>query len=137
MAVYGWTRSPEIEYYIVENYGSYNPISSGTKKGTVTSDGSTYDIAVATRSNAPSISGTSTFQQFWSVRTSKRSSGTVTTSNHFEAWKKAGLQLGSFDLQIFAVEGYHSSGSATVTVGGSSASGYGGGNTTTAPASQG
>ncbi|KAF7196311.1 Endo-1,4-beta-xylanase B [Pseudocercospora fuligena] len=116
LTAYGWTRSPLIEYYVVESYGTYNPGSGGTKVGSVNSDDGTYDIYTATRTNAPSIDGTQTFTQYWSVRTSKRTSGTVTMANHFDAWAGLGLDLGTHDYQIFAVEGYQSSGSATVTV---------------------
>ncbi|KAK6952103.1 hypothetical protein Daesc_006634 [Daldinia eschscholtzii] len=94
LAVYGWTQNPLVEYYVVENYGTYNPASQAQKKGSVTTDGGTYDI----------------------YRTQKRTGGTVTTGNHFAAWEKAGLKLGTHNYMIVATEGYFSSGSATITV---------------------
>ena len=108
--------NPLVEYYITEDFGTYNPSTGLTLKGTVTSDGSIYDIYEGSRTNAPSIQGTATFNQYWSIRRNHRTSGTVTTANHFNAWAKLGLKMGTFNYQIVATDGYESSGTSDVKV---------------------
>lgn len=136
LCVYGWTVDPLVEYYIVESWGSWRPPGAGPM-GTVAVDGSTYDLYKTTRVSQPSIKGAATFDQYWSVRTSKRTSGTVSVSRHFDAWESRGLLLGKMHEVALTVEGYQSSGSAdvysnTIRIGGeapsSSSAGAGTGN---------
>ncbi len=114
LCIYGWTVDPLVEYYIVDSWGSWRP-PGASSLGTITVDGGTYEIYQTTRYNQPSIRGTQTFQQYWSVRTSKRTSGTISVSQHFNAWESRGLRMGKMYECSLTVEGYQSSGSANVT----------------------
>jgi len=120
LSVYGWSENPLVEYYINEfnNNGQFDITFEATEKGTVTSDGSEYTIFTHEQVNQPSIQGTATFNQFISVRQSGRTSGTVTVANHFNAWASLGMELGTLNYQIVAVESLSGSGQATITVSG-------------------
>ncbi|KAL7920752.1 glycoside hydrolase family 11 protein [Trichoderma austrokoningii] len=114
LSVYGWTTNPLVEYYVMET--NIGISTGGSQKGTLTSDGGTYAIWENQRVNEPSIVGTATFNQYISIRSSARSSGTVTIQNHFDAWAKAGLNLGTMNFQVIAVESWSGSGSASQQV---------------------
>ena len=124
MCVYGWTRNPLMEYYIVEGWGDWRPPGNdGENKGTVTLNGNTYDIRKTMRYNQPSLDGTSTFPQYWSVRQQSGSAnnqtnymkGTIDVSKHFDAWAQSGLDMSGTLYEVsLNIEGYRSNGSANV-----------------------
>lgn len=105
-------RTPRGETYILENYGGYNPgRSGGQHKGTLTSDGGTYDIYSVNRGN--------NYMQWWSIRQQKRSSGIVTTKNHYDKYNALGMKFDpakDANYQIVSTEGYQSTGSSDITV---------------------
>lgn len=113
LTVYGWMLDPRIEYYIVENHGTYDPNVAIENLGTTTCDGSEYDIGIVVRIS-PGLDPR--LYQYWSIRREKRSEGVVTTGCHFDAWRDAGLEFGRHHFQIVATEGYFSSGFAEITV---------------------
>ena len=113
LCVYGWTREPLIEYYVVQSWGNWRPPGSEAI-ATVEIGDSTYDVYVTERVNQPSIDGTATFKQYWSVRKGKRTEDTVVLSEHFAAWEELGLELGKLYEVALTVEGYQSSGTAKV-----------------------
>ena len=115
ISIYGWTTSPLVEYYICE-FGS---VVNGTFKGSVSSDGHSYNTYEHQQVNQPSIQGTATFEQYldnWGGA-SIGNNGTVTTSNHLNHWKTLGMNMGNFNYQILGTEAYSGrSGEVNATV---------------------
>lgn len=99
IGIYGWTNSPQIEYYIVDD--SFTPNGGGmfwgaNNKATYQMDGATYTLKIGQRNNAPSITGTSTFQQIFAARGEFRECGHISVSDHFKEWEKNGVLMGGF-----------------------------------------
>lgn len=115
VGIYGWSVSPLVEFYIVEEWIGWNPGSNATKKSTWTVDGGTYDIYTHTQTNQPSIQGTATFQQFFSVRQSARQCGHISISEHFKAWANQGMTLGKMFEAKILVEAMGGSGTIDFT----------------------
>jgi len=85
--------------------------------GSFYTDGSNYNIFRSYRYNAPSIDGNRDFVQYWSVRQNRRTTGSINTGAHFNAWRQYGMNLGNHNYMIMATEGYQSSGTADIYVG--------------------
>lgn len=99
IGIYGWTKNPQIEWYIVEDWFGDGILSNlgilGTYKGDfTTSDGVEYKIY---RNERPAGSGNilhdgKAFPQYFSVRQRANNSpdvpmcGSVAISEHFAAW---------------------------------------------------
>ncbi len=119
------TFSNQIEYYIIQDRGSYNPASSGKKYGEATIDGIAYEFWTCDRINQPMLTGNGNFKQYFSVpksTSSHRQSGTISISKHFDEWDKASMKMMDCALYEIAmkVESYtgaakNSNGSANVT----------------------
>lgn len=122
LMLYGRTTDPVIEYYVMESYGSYNPLNCGPRRhfGSFQSDGATYDLLECL---IVPLGGESRILYF-SIRNPPlpwgEVGGTITVANHFDEWAKHGMDLGTHDFMILAVESYNgnrnSAGSANLTV---------------------
>ena len=112
LCVYGWMKDPLVEYYIIEDWVNWRPQGNSQ---TVTIDGAEYEIFQLDHTG-PTILGTNqTFKQYFSVRKQKRTSGTITVSDHFKAWEAAGWNIGNLTEVALNVEGWESSGRANVS----------------------
>eukprot|EP00833_Pecoramyces_ruminatium_P003043 jgi/Orpsp1_1/1177075/evm.model.c7180000060108.1 len=115
VGVYGWTRNPLVEFYIVDNWLSeYRPGDwvGNTKYGDYKIDGSTYTVYSNDRYGA-SINGYTNFKQYFSIRKSARSCGTIDITAHFEKWESLGLNMGyMYEAKILGEAGSNGSGTS-------------------------
>lgn len=94
--------SNQIEYYILQDRGGYNPATNtslcrSTPYGEATIDGLVYEFRVCDRIGQPALTGNNVnFKQFFSIPKSTsdhRTSGTIDVTAHFNAWHAAGMYM--------------------------------------------
>jgi len=96
VGIYGWTRDPLVEYYIVDNWLS--PDRPGSWVGNVCHgdfdiDGAQYTVYENDRFG-PSIDGDTQFKQYFSIRQTARDCGRIDITAHFKQWESLGMKLG-------------------------------------------
>jgi hypothetical protein len=109
IGIYGFSTAPCVEFYIVDDSYSAMPIKpySTSNKGTVTIDGGAYDLysGSVTAADDSSCRG-STWHLFYSVRQTARTCGQISITQHFDAWKAAGMELGNLvEVEVLAEVG--------------------------------
>ena len=114
IGIYGWSTNPCVEWYIVDDsYGNlpFNP--GGSMVGTATIDGGTYNIIArsTTGTGGNRCGNVSSWNQIYSMRTSKRTCGTISITDHWNAWAKANQQLGAMLEASILIEAGGGSGS--------------------------
>ena len=102
-----------VEFYVVQSWGNWRP-PGAQAIATIEVGDSAYDVYKTQRVNQPSIDGTQTFSQYWSVRKGKRTEDVICLTDHFQAWESLGLELGKLYEASLTVEGYQSSGTAII-----------------------
>ncbi|MGL1886164.1 MAG: glycoside hydrolase family 11 protein [Reichenbachiella sp.] len=112
VGVYGWSKTPLIEYYISEKgYG----ISGQNQNKNVTINGKNYKFKKNTRYNKPSILGTKTFDQYINEHGSAPtgSNQQINMQAHFNHWDNNGGHknqwgiMRNFDYQVFGIENFN------------------------------
>jgi endo-1,4-beta-xylanase len=109
IGVYGRTINPCVEFYIVDDSYDAMPIKTfvSSNIGSAKIDGETYtfwsSVMTGTDSPACQVSG---WRQFHSVRQTARTCGQISVTEHFNAWKAAGMALGSLvELEVVVETG--------------------------------
>ncbi len=98
IGIYGWSVNPCVEWYIVDDsYGSlpFNP--GGSQIGTLNVDNGTYNIIqrTTTGTGGNRCGNVTSWNQIYSMRTSKRTCGHISISDHWAAWAAKNQTLGN------------------------------------------
>jgi endo-1,4-beta-xylanase len=98
LGIYGWSTNPCVELYIVEDSFHQMPFNTGDQPvGTTEVDGGTYNLVYRRTSGTGGdrCGGAGSWDQFYSIRLEGKRCGTITISDHFQAWAAQGWNLGN------------------------------------------
>jgi hypothetical protein len=98
LGLYGWSTNPCVEWYIVEDSFHQMPFNTGDQPvGTTEVDGGTYNLVYrhTTGTGGDRCGGAGSWDQFYSIRLEGKRCGTITVSDHFDAWAAQGWNLGN------------------------------------------
>jgi hypothetical protein len=109
VGVYGWTLESGIsgvfEFYIVDNWlsqGRPGDWVGNEKKGNFNIDGGEYTVYKNVKGN---------LTQYFSLRTTPRTCGTIDVTAHFNQWEKIGMKMGKIsEIKVLAEAGNTSGG---------------------------
>jgi endo-1,4-beta-xylanase len=121
IGIYGWSVSPCVEFYIVEDSYNNMPVNPGNTTNNKVSDeidGSKYNLLTrsTTGTGGSKCSGVNSWNQYYSVRQKGRQCGTISITKHFDAWKANSMPLGKMDQAQILVEVGGGSGSVDFSV---------------------
>ena len=89
-------------------------VTFGQEHGSFSVDGAVYKIYTTTRLKEPSIDGTKTFIQIFSVRQERRTYGTISVTEHYNKWSEY-IDLGNLYEAKFKVESFGGNGNLDLT----------------------
>ncbi len=120
IGMYGWSVSPCVEWYIVDDSFNRMPVNPGStvNKGTADIDGGKYTLYTrsTTGTGVSKCSGTTNWTQFYSIRQTARQCGQISVTAHFDAWAAAGMAIGKLDQAQILLEVGGGTGTADFTV---------------------
>ncbi len=121
IGVFGTTKNPNVDFYIVESWGDDLPLVLLNPLGEMSSNGIKYDIYKIVRLPFGNTAPRSLLE-YWSVRQKKPNkkegktlNGTISLSKHFSEWEKNGLGLGDLTEIYLHVDAFQGEGSVKVT----------------------
>jgi endo-1,4-beta-xylanase len=101
IGIYGWTTNPCIEWYIIDDSYSKMPINPGNcanmSNSPLSIDDGKYTMCVrnTTGTGGDRCGGAGSWNQYYSIRQTNRTCGTISVTEHFKAWTAAGNKMGN------------------------------------------